>query len=136
MKVVSVEKQAILGWDVVRLIRASDRHATDADSLVRQGIFLAESTFSADSFGVRTPLCAIAYINICAHDKDYVVRVRVRWIMATQSYPARTVSDKNNQLDDCGRSSAMSMLLQHGCIRALKIVITIIIVIIYHQFSV
>ena len=37
--------------------------------------------------------------------------------MVTQAYPACTVSDKkNNQLDDCGRSSAMSMLLQHGYI--------------------
>ena len=54
-------------------------------------------------FGVRTHPCAIACINIYAHDKDPVVHVRVRWIMATQTYPARTISDKNNQLDDCGR---------------------------------
>ena len=40
--------------------------------------------------------------------------------MATQTYPARTISDKNNELDDCGRSSATSMLLQHGYIRALN----------------
>ena len=71
------------------------------------------------SFGVGTPLCAIACMNICAHDKDPVVHVRVRWIMPTQTYPARTISDKSNQLDDCGRSSAMSMLLHHGYIRAL-----------------
>ena len=38
------------------------------------------------SFGVRTPLCAIAcIINICAHVKDPVVHVRVRWIMAAQT---------------------------------------------------
>ena len=40
--------------------------------------------------------------------------------MATQTYPARTISEKNYQLDDCGRSSATSMLLlQHGYIRAI-----------------
>ena len=33
------------------------------------------------SHGVRTPPCAIAYINICVHVKDPVVHVRVRWIM-------------------------------------------------------
>ena len=32
------------------------------------------------------------------------------WIMAIQIYPARAISDKNNQLDDCSRSSAISML--------------------------
>ena len=37
------------------------------------------------SFGVRTPTCAIACINICAHVKDPVVHVRVRWIMAAQT---------------------------------------------------
>ena len=57
------------------------------------------------SFGVCTSLCAIACINICAHDRDPAVNVRVWWIMATQTYPALTVSDKNNQLDDCGRST-------------------------------
>ena len=41
------------------------------------------------SFGVPTPLCVIACINICAHDKDPVVHVRVRWIMATQTQHAR-----------------------------------------------
>ena len=33
------------------------------------------------------------------------VGVRGRWIMATQTYPACTISDKNNQLDDCGCST-------------------------------
>ena len=37
------------------------------------------------SFGVRTPTCAIACINICGHVKDPVVHVRVRWIMAAQT---------------------------------------------------
>ena len=40
---------------------------------------------------VRTPSCAIACINICAHVKDPVVHVRVRWIMETLKHPARTV---------------------------------------------
>ena len=79
------------------------------------------------SFGVRKPPYAIACINICVHDKDPVVHVRVRWITATQAHPARTISDKNNQLDDCGRLSAISMLLQHEYIRALQTVIIIII---------
>ena len=35
------------------------------------------------SYGVRTPPCAIACINTCAHVKDPVVHVRVRWIMET-----------------------------------------------------
>ena len=87
---------------------------------MRQRISFPESTFSADSLSVSVhPLCAIACFNICARDKGPVVHVRVRWIMATQTYPARTISDKNNQLHDCGRSSAMSMLLQHGYIRKL-----------------
>ena len=34
------------------------------------------------------------------------------------------------QLDDCGGSRAMSMLLQHGCIRALRTVTIIIVIII------
>ena len=51
--------------------------------------FLLESTFSAESVTcVRAPTCAIACINICAHVKDPVVHVRVRWIMETQKYLA------------------------------------------------
>ena len=115
-----------MGWDVARLVSVSDRHAADAGSIppVRQAIFLPESTFSANSLSVSVhPPCAIACINIYAHDIDPVVNVRVGWIMATQTYPARTISDKHNQLDDCGRSSAMSMLLQHGYILTLRTVI-------------
>ena len=43
------------------------------------------------SYGVRTPSCAIACINICVHVKDPVVHVRVRWIMETLKHPACTV---------------------------------------------
>ena len=40
------------------------------------------------SYGVCTPPCAIACIYICAHVKDPVVHVRVRWVMETLKHPA------------------------------------------------
>ena len=46
------------------------------------------------SYGVRTPPCAIACINICTNVKDPVVHCQVRWIIGnthTQKKPARTV---------------------------------------------
>ena len=43
------------------------------------------------SHGARTPPCAIACINICAHVKDPVVYVRVRWIMGALKHPAYAV---------------------------------------------
>ena len=43
------------------------------------------------SYDVRTPPCATACINICAHVKDPVVHVRLRWIMETLKHPACTV---------------------------------------------
>ena len=56
----------------------SDRHAVDAGSipLCSTGIFFQESTFNADSYGLRTPSCAIACINIWAHVNDPVFHVR------------------------------------------------------------
>ena len=36
-------------------------------------------------YGVHTPPCAIACIDICAQVKDLVVHVRVRWIMETEN---------------------------------------------------
>ena len=33
----------------------------------------------------RTPPCAIACINICVHDEDPAIYVRVRWILATKT---------------------------------------------------
>ena len=42
-------------------------------------------------YGVRKASCAIARIYICAHVKDAVVHVRVRWIMETLKHPACTV---------------------------------------------
>ena len=43
------------------------------------------------SYGVRTPPCAIASIYICAHVKDPVVHVRIRWMMEILKHPAYTV---------------------------------------------
>ena len=43
------------------------------------------------SYGVRTSPCAIACIHICAHVKNSVVHVRVRWIFETLKHPACTV---------------------------------------------
>ena len=71
------------GRDVAQLV-VSDWHAVDAGliPLCYVQVFLPESTFSANSLTcVHTPPCAIACINICAHVKDPIVRVRVQWIM-------------------------------------------------------
>ena len=59
---------------------------------MQQGIFLPESTFSADSYGIYTPLCAIACIYICVHVKDPVIHVRVQWIIETLKHPAKMVT--------------------------------------------
>ena len=58
--------------DVAQLVECRTSSLLTCSSLVRQGIFLPELTFSADS-GVCTPLCAVACINICFHVKDLVV---------------------------------------------------------------
>ena len=42
------------------------------------------------SYGVRTTPCTIACTSICAHVKDSVVHVRVRWIIETLKHPACT----------------------------------------------
>ena len=63
--------------------RASDRHAANAGSIPRcgKGLFFHRGNFQCRlSYGVRTPPCSIACIHICAHVKDPVVGVRVRWI--------------------------------------------------------
>ena len=89
-----VTRWSIASGDVVQLVRASDRCAVDRrfDSPMRQGIFLPESTFSADSLtvSVRTSPCAVACIYIYAHVTDLVVHVRVWWIMETLKHPACT----------------------------------------------
>ena len=43
------------------------------------------------SYGVRKPPCAIARNYVCAHVKDPVFHVRVRWIMETLKHPACTL---------------------------------------------
>ena len=43
------------------------------------------------SYGVRTLPCAIACFKLCAHVKDLVDHVRVRWIMETLKHSACTV---------------------------------------------
>ena len=43
------------------------------------------------SYSVRTSLCAIACISICAHVKDPVVHVRIWWILETLKHPVCTV---------------------------------------------
>ena len=54
--------------------------------------FLPESTFSADSYSVCTPPCAIACIYLCVHVKDSIVHVRIQWIMETLKHPACTIA--------------------------------------------
>ena len=73
-------------------ILASEEKATNTTVVVLSGQKIPESTFNADSLTcVPTTPCAIACINICAHVKDLVVHVRVRWIMKTLKHPACTV---------------------------------------------
>ena len=76
--------------------RASDRQATGTGSIswCSKG-FLPRVNFQCRlSFGVHTPLCAIACIDICAHVKDTTFHVRVQWIVATQTSPACTIATK------------------------------------------
>ena len=78
--------------DVAQLDRASDRHTADAGSIPQCG----KGFFSQGQLPVQTLLrvsvtpCAIACINICAHVKDPVAHVRVRWIMETLKHSACT----------------------------------------------
>ena len=77
-----------LSWQSIRVASCWCRF----DSLVRQGNFLPESTFSADSLTVSVKtLCAIACIYICAHIKDPVVHIRVQWTMETLNHEACTI---------------------------------------------
>ena len=64
-------------WDVAQLVRASDRHAADAGSIpqLRQGIFLPESTFSADSFTVSV------YPHVQSHASTSVRTLKIPWSM-------------------------------------------------------
>ena len=77
-----------VGWGCSPVGRALERHAADARS-TRE--FSPSVNFQCRlSYGVRTPPCTIACINVCAHVKDPVVPVSVRWIMGTLKRPACT----------------------------------------------
>ena len=78
------------GWSSVG--RTSDCHVWFPGAV--RGFLSEVSLWCRLSIGVRTPLGAIACINICAHDKDHVVHVRVRWIMATQTHTACIIGTK------------------------------------------
>ena len=57
---------------------------------MRQRIFSqCQLSVQTLSYSIRTPPCAIAYINVCAHDKDPVVHVRDQWIVETPSLHRR-----------------------------------------------
>ena len=81
-----------LSWRSIRPAHCRHRF----DSTVRQGIFLPESPFGADSSTVSVH--HRARINISAHVKYPVVHVRVRWIMETLKHPACTVGWVARQL--------------------------------------
>ena len=69
------------GWECSSI--ELDRHATDAGSISQCGKrFFSQSQLSVqDCYSNCTTPLAIACINICAHIKDPLVHVRVRWIM-------------------------------------------------------
>ena len=80
------------GWGCSSVGRASNRHAVNAGSIPRCGIFFSRSQLSVRTLlGIHTSSCTIAYIYTCAHVKDPVVHVRVRWIMETLEHPACTL---------------------------------------------
>ena len=74
--------------------RASNWHNADTGSIPWCGKeFFSQRQLSVQTLfcSVRTPLCAVACINICVHVKDPVVHVWVWWIMETLKHPACTV---------------------------------------------
>ena len=79
-------------WGCSSVGNALDQHSlcwSRFSTLLWQGIFFLEWTFNADSLRASTPICAIACINICAH--DLVVCVRIWWIIETLKHPACAV---------------------------------------------
>ena len=84
---------AKLGLDVARLVE--HRTGTPLTQVRLPGAardFSPRVNFQCRlSYGVRTPPCAIACMNIYAHVKDHVVRARVRWIIKTLKHPVCTV---------------------------------------------
>ena len=83
--VIKMRRTKRMGVDVARLIER--RTGTPLTLLrfpgaARDFFFLPRSNCHWRlSYGGRTYPCAAACINICAHVKDHVVHVRVRWIM-------------------------------------------------------
>ena len=75
-----------MGWDVAQLVE----HRT-ITSLMQVQFPSAVNFQCRLSVSVRTPPCAIACINICAHVEDPVVHVRVQWIVETLKHPACAV---------------------------------------------
>ena len=74
--------------------RVSDPLAADIGPILRCGKgFFSQGHLSVQNLSrvFRTPLNATACINMCAHVKDLVVRVRVLWIVETQNNSACTV---------------------------------------------
>ena len=84
------------GWDVAHQLveHRAVTPLTQVRFLSAARDFSSQSQLSVQTFGIRTTPCAIACIIICVHDKDPLLHVRVRWIMATQTCPARTIAAK------------------------------------------
>ena len=95
-----------MDWDVAQLVER--RTVTQLTQVRFPGTwpdFLPTISFQCGlSCGVRTPSCAIACFIICAHVKDPIVHVRVRWIMTTHAHTQHVPSRQNNQLNDCCHS--------------------------------
>ena len=84
-----LEKLHTAVWGCSSVGLASDQHTTEADLIPW---FSAKVNFQRRlSYGVCTPECATACINICAHAKDPVVHVRVQWIIETVKHQACTL---------------------------------------------
>ena len=103
------------GWGCSSVGRALDRHGADAGSIPRcgKGFFSPSQLSVLTLHGVRTPPCAIACIYICAHVKDLVVYVRVRWIMETLKHPACTVEHSMGEIP-MGQYSCKKKKKVHG----------------------
>ena len=74
-----------MGWDVAQSVTALDWHTANAGSIPQcsKGFSPRVNFQCRLSYSVRTTPCAIACIYLCAHVKDPLVHVRVRWIMET-----------------------------------------------------
>ena len=93
-RVTNILQTCLWGWGCSSVGRPSDLHAVDTGSIPRcDKDFSPRVNFQRRLFqGVRTPPCVIACICTCAHVKDPIVDVRIRWIMETLKHPACIVS--------------------------------------------